>query len=300
MWLINSVAWISTHFWTMVFIVALAVIVIRKWEWMKHLSRKAIAVGALIVVMVVTIWEIDKWVNPVEKTGVRVATSDGNRMIVKHAAGIKGQLNDDQGHVRDDKYGSVNVDRWLDSRKPKAYDIAKAQDARDLVIAIADRRIPRTAIEIPWGRSTWTSIGWVDAPAYIMVGLKNPDGSENMDPRGIYPDAKPRQYKYNKTVTEAEGQAAWVPYQAPLIRSCREGRCTQAQLLTTGMLICSPDQIQAFFNEFVEQAGGPTASAFYYHGFKGRAYHIWFEKQGAAEACANPSQAGSTLKAATQ
>lgn len=192
------------------------------------------------------------------------------------------------------KDGRVNRTKLYDTAVVGVRESAALDDDEEALKARLQHRIPATAVPVLFSQPTWQRIGPVVGPTWIMVGrrdlVKTPAGievKEDLNPQGQYPEGKPKIYRNHKTVMEESGANYWVPYQAPLVRYCRNGNCTPAERLQTKTLICSnyAGELDAWFNEFVRISGQKTASAFYYNGFDGSAYMIWFDNTGAAEAC---------------
>ncbi len=243
--------------------------------------RSGMVVGIVTIVRMVGP-DISEYLNPAHLAPVRAAVADVDARLESEGEKVATRLSEleaEEDCINDE--GLTDWDCWAKGRRPVAHQVARGQDERDLQIGIATRTIPRNAVMIPWGRAVWTPIGPVETPTWILVGKRNTNGTEDLDPQGIYPDGKPTKYEYNKTVAEKAGMA-WIPYQAPLIRF-RGG--PPQQLVTRSLLCENPGKIDIFFNEFVEQAGGPSARAFHYHGFEGNAYAVWFLKDGAQQAC---------------
>ena len=192
------------------------------------------------------------------------------------------------------KDGRVDRTKLYDTAVIGVRESAALDDDEEALKARLQHRIPANAVPVKFDQPTWQRIGPVVGPTWIMVAkrqlMKTAAGievQEDLNPQGLYPAGKPAEYKNHKTVMEEAGATSWIPYQAPLVRFCRNGNCSPGERLQTKTLVCGSylGEMDAWFNEFVRISGQKSASAFYYNGFDGASYMVWFDNTGAAEAC---------------
>ncbi|MEO8065898.1 MAG: hypothetical protein ABI643_03555 [Candidatus Doudnabacteria bacterium] len=94
---------------------------------------KAIAVSILVLAVGWMFWKGPEYLAPPEEAGIRVATSDANKMVKEHAEDVKGQLAKASGYKHAD--GTVDLTEYRDSRLPRWIDIAHARNIRNEGIA---------------------------------------------------------------------------------------------------------------------------------------------------------------------